>query len=497
MLGTSGMSHDDYKEDPDTLLKVLKFQEERLKGQEPTGIMLEKPKEEQSYLPNISPIIEPPKQEHNHLSRVTSVPALPKEPILIPAGKQVDLRRYSTKPLPAPPGAKAASNFDPPPISKPLPPPPPAKPTNDVVDENINSGISLVKPSIEPEFSPPQRQDSYEKPPTPHKPPPPSLHKPSPPQKPPTPRKPDMPPPQPQTKVEPVKSDGGFSPRKPSLPSKPSLPPKPSLPSKSAHSMSPRVSLPPASLPPTVPTPSTAPLGPPSAPPPSVPTSAPPTTSALSSNQAQAGEPASNPESVPAGCPPDIFHAMSTLLKTTSHYFLLTFPLFFSTEHLISFGDPTKRFVNCVEVGRGSSGTVEVATDTTTGDLVAIKKMILAKGVNQLVTLKAEISIMKDAHHKNIVNYIDSYIVGKTLWCVMEYMDGGDLTEVIRVCGDRLKEYQIATILREVLQGLNYLHTLPLPIIHRDIKSDNILLGLDGSVKISMILFYFSFLNII
>ena len=128
---------------------------------------------------------------------------------------------------------------------------------------------------------------------------------------------------------------------------------------------------------------------------------------------------------------------------------------------------------------------MDVATDTTTGELVAIKKMILAKGVNQLVTLKAEIEIMKNAHNKNIVNYIDSYIVGNVLWCVMEYMDGGDLTEVIRVCGDRLKEYQIATILRETLQGLNYLHTLPQAIIHRDIKSDNILLGLDGTIKIS------------
>ena len=115
--------------------------------------------------------------------------------------------------------------------------------------------------------------------------------------------------------------------------------------------------------------------------------------------------------------------------------------------------------------------------------------MVLAKGVNQVETLKAEISIMKSAHHDNIVNYIDSYIVGNVLWCVMEYMDGGDLTEVIRVCGDRLKEYQIATIIREVLQGLNYLHTLPTAVIHRDIKSDNILLGLDGTVKLSKYFF--------
>jgi serine/threonine protein kinase len=151
----------------------------------------------------------------------------------------------------------------------------------------------------------------------------------------------------------------------------------------------------------------------------------------------------------------------------------------------VSKEDPTQIYVDMQDIGQGSSGTVSVATDVRSGQQVAVKKMILAKGVNQMVTLEAEISIMKGSKHKNIVNYVDSYFVGNALWCVMEYMDGGDLTEIIRVCGKRLKEFQIATILREVLEGLNYLHTLPQPIIHRDIKSDNILLGLDGSVKIS------------
>ncbi|NWR92024.1 PAK3 kinase, partial [Furnarius figulus] len=74
-----------------------------------------------------------------------------------------------------------------------------------------------------------------------------------------------------------------------------------------------------------------------------------------------------------------------------------------------------------------------------------------------------------------------SYLVDEDLWLVMEYVDGGNLEDVVRET--RMAEGELAAVSRECLQALDFLHSNQ--IIHRDVKSSNILLGMDGTVKLA------------
>jgi len=152
-------------------------------------------------------------------------------------------------------------------------------------------------------------------------------------------------------------------------------------------------------------------------------------------------------------------------------------------KDLISHGDPLKIFTNLEIIGQGASGSVFKAIDSRTGNEVAIKQMIIAKQVKKEIIIN-EIMIMKQSNHHAIVNYVDSYIVNGVLWVVMEYIDGGSLSELL-VVNQTMTESHIATVCKFVLEGLHYLHNLPKPIIHRDIKSENILMGLNGAIKMT------------
>jgi len=151
-----------------------------------------------------------------------------------------------------------------------------------------------------------------------------------------------------------------------------------------------------------------------------------------------------------------------------------------SLRQIVTVGDPHRKYTKLEKIGQGASGTVFTAIETSTGIEVAIKQMNLKQQPKKELIIN-EIVVMKANRHSNVVNFLDAYLVEDELWVVMEYLPGGSLTNVVtETC---MEEGQIAAVCREVLMALDFLHKGY--VIHRDIKSDNILLGMDGEVKLT------------
>ncbi|PPQ91857.1 hypothetical protein CVT25_000732 [Psilocybe cyanescens] len=142
--------------------------------------------------------------------------------------------------------------------------------------------------------------------------------------------------------------------------------------------------------------------------------------------------------------------------------------------------DPTRLYRSLVKIGQGASGGVYTAYQVGTNLSVAIKQMDLEKQPKKDLIIN-EILVMRSSRHPNIVNYIDSFLHKNDLWVVMEYMEGGSLTDV--VTANLMTEGQIAAVSRETCQGLEHLHRHG--VIHRDIKSDNVLLSMVGDIKLT------------
>lgn len=110
--------------------------------------------------------------------------------------------------------------------------------------------------------------------------------------------------------------------------------------------------------------------------------------------------------------------------------------------------DPTRLYTKLKKVGQGASGSVYVARVNETGEKVAIKQMDLAQQPRKELIVN-EILVMKESQHTNVVNFRDSFLIKTSeLWVVMDFMEGGALTDIID--NHSLDEDQIAGICREV-----------------------------------------------
>lgn len=121
-------------------------------------------------------------------------------------------------------------------------------------------------------------------------------------------------------------------------------------------------------------------------------------------------------------------------------------------KQICSDGDPNAYYRNLKKIGQGASGGVYTAVQISDGELVAIKQMNLEQQPKKDLIIN-EIIVMKGSRHRNIVNFIDSFLWKEDLWVVMEYMEGGSLTDVVTT--NIMTEGQIAALCHEVFSIVN------------------------------------------
>lgn len=142
-------------------------------------------------------------------------------------------------------------------------------------------------------------------------------------------------------------------------------------------------------------------------------------------------------------------------------------------------------------IGKGSFGKVYLALNATAGEMIAVKQVEVpqtlsdkssAKQKEMIDTLHAEVETMKDLDHFNIVQYLGFEALPDVYNLFLEYVPGGSVGSALRKHG-RFEEAVTKSLTSQVLDALAYLHSCG--ILHRDLKSDNLLIDLDGVCKIS------------
>ncbi|KAJ8284940.1 hypothetical protein COCON_G00037900 [Conger conger] len=151
-------------------------------------------------------------------------------------------------------------------------------------------------------------------------------------------------------------------------------------------------------------------------------------------------------------------------------------------EHVHRDVDPEEFWEIIGELGDGAFGKVYKAQNKQSG-ILAAAKVIDTKSEEELEDYMVEIDILASCDHHNIVKLLDAFYYENKLWILIEFCAGGAVDAVMLELERPLTEPQIRVVCRQCLEALLYLHASK--IIHRDLKAGNILLTLEGDVKLA------------
>ncbi|XP_034141685.1 serine/threonine-protein kinase 10 isoform X2 [Drosophila guanche] len=144
--------------------------------------------------------------------------------------------------------------------------------------------------------------------------------------------------------------------------------------------------------------------------------------------------------------------------------------------------DPAEFWEMVGELGDGAFGKVYKAQHKEQKRFAAAKMCTLEDEEN-LSDHMVEIDILSEIKHPNIVELYEAFSLEDKLWMLIEYCDGGALDSIMVELEKPLTEPQIAYVCKHMTEGLTFLHKNK--VIHRDLKAGNVLLTMEGGVKLA------------
>lgn len=140
-------------------------------------------------------------------------------------------------------------------------------------------------------------------------------------------------------------------------------------------------------------------------------------------------------------------------------------------------------------IGVGGQGQAYLAQDAVSAEQIVLKEFILPVFVDISIRKSAleqfenEARILRQLDNPNIVKLLDYFVEDHRAYLVLEHIDGASLRKLVESEG-KLPEPQVRALAAQMCKILDYLHNRPNPVVHRDFTPDNLILNMDGTLKL-------------